>query len=281
MRLAVSNIAWPPEDDGEAAAILVEGGVAAVEVTPARVSGGAEPPDPQRVQQYRRFWEDRGLPIVAMQALLFGHGDLVLFGDPAIRGRLLDHLSAVIDLAAAVGAANLVFGSPRNRSRGAIDRGTAEAIAERFFRQLAGRAADRGVNILIEPNPPAYGCDFLVDARETIAFVGRVNAKGLGVHLDAAALHLAGEDPEEAARTAGPRLRHFHASEPGLVPLGEGGVDHVPIASALHDAGYEGYVSIEMLQARDGGSWQERLRRAIARAQAAYGDARIAVAGPT
>ena len=281
MRLAVSNIAWPPEADGEAAAILVEGGISAVEVTPARVSDSAEPRDPRRVRHYRRFWEDRGLPIVAMQALLFGHGDLVLFGDPAIRVRLLDHLSAVIDLAATIGATNLVFGSPRNRSRGALDHKTADAIAERFFRQLAGRAADRGVNILIEPNPPAYGCDFLVDARETIAFVERVNVAGLGVHLDSGAMHLAGEQPEEAVRAAGSRLRHFHASEPGLVPLGEGRVDHVPIASALHDAGYEGHVSIEMVQARDGRSWQERLRRAIARAQAAYGDARIAVAGPT
>lgn len=270
MRLAVSNIAWPPEADDEAATILVEGGVAAVEVTPSRVGGGSGPPDARRAMKYRRFWEDRGLPIVAMQALLFGHGDLVLFGEPAIRERLLDHLSAVIDLAAGIGATNLVFGSPRNRSRGSLDHATAEAIAERFFRTLARRAADRGVSMLIEPNPPAYGCDFLVDARETIAFVHRVNEQGLGVHLDAGALELAGESPEEAARSAGRRLQHFHASEPGLLPLGEGGVDHAPIAAALREAGYGAFVSIEMVQARDGVSWQERLRRAIEIAQGAY-----------
>jgi D-psicose/D-tagatose/L-ribulose 3-epimerase len=275
MQLAVSNIAWPPEADAEAAAILAASGVAAVEVTPSRVAGGAGLPDARRVEDYRRFWEDRGLQIVAMQALLFGHGDLVLFGDPATRGRLLDHLSAVIDLAAAIGAANLVFGSPRNRSRGSLDVAGAEAIAARFFRQLARRAADRGVWILIEPNPPAYGCDFLVDARETIAFVESVNEPGLGVHLDAGAIHLAEENPRDAARAAGDWLRHFHASEPGLAPLGEGGVDHDPIASALRDAGYGGFVSIEMVQPREGGAWQDRLRRAIVTACNAYGDARV------
>lgn len=268
MRLAVSNIAWPAEADGEAAALLVEGGVAAVEVTPSRVGGGAVPPDARHALEYRRFWEDRGLPIVAMQALLFGHDDLVLFGDPATRGRLLDHLSAVIDLAAEIGATNLVFGSPRNRSRGSLGLDEAQAIAGLFFRTLARRASDRGVCMLIEPNPPAYGCDFLVDAREAIEFVGLVNADGLGVHLDAGAIHLAGENPEEASQAAGRSLRHFHASEPGLVPLGEGGVDHVTIAEALRTAGYEGYVSIEMVRARDGVSWQERLRRAIEIARA-------------
>lgn len=275
MRLAVSNIAWPPEADGEAAAILVEGTIAAVEVTPSRVSGGTGPTDARRAHEYRRFWEDRGLPIVAMQALLFGHGDLVLFGDSATRGRLLDHLSRVIDLAAEIGASNLVFGSPRNRSRGSLAPEKAEAIAVGFFRQLARRAADRGVCMLIEPNPPVYGCDFLVDARETIAFVESVNERGLGVHLDAGAVHLSGEDPGEAVRSAGRLLRHFHASEPGLVPLGEGGVDHAPIGSALRHAGYEGCVSIEMVQPRDGASWQDRLRRAIAVARNAYGDAGV------
>lgn len=275
MRLAASNIAWPAEADGEASAILAEAGVAAVEVTPARVCGGAGPPNSRGVEAYRRFWEDRGLPIVAMQALLFGHGDLVLFGDSVTRGRLLDHLSRVIDIAAEIGAANLVFGSPRNRSRGTLDLEKAKAIAESFFRELARRAADRGVCMLIEPNPPAYGCDFLIDARETIAFVESVNERGLGVHLDAGAIHLLGEDPGEAARSAGRLLRHFHASEPGLVPLGDGGVDHAPIASALRHADYEGFVSIEMVQARDGASWQDRLRRAIAVARNAYGDAGV------
>jgi D-psicose/D-tagatose/L-ribulose 3-epimerase len=273
VRLAASNIAWPPEDDAEAAAILAESGVAAVEVTPSRVRGGTGPTDARRAHEYRRFWEDRGLPIVAMQALLFGHGDLVLFSDSATRGRLLDHLSRVIDVAAVIGASNLVFGSPRNRSRGSLAPEKAEAIAVGFFRQLARRAADRGVCMLIEPNPPAYGCDFLVDARETIAFVESVNERGLGVHLDAGAIHLSGEDPDEAVRSAGRLLRHFHASEPGLVPLGDGGVDHAPIGSVLRDAAYEGFVSIEMVQARDGLSWQERLRRAIAVARNAYGDA--------
>jgi sugar phosphate isomerase/epimerase len=39
---------------------------------------------------------------------------------------------------------------------------------------------------------------------------------------------------------------------------------------ALRKAGYRGFVSIEMVQARDGVSWQEHLRRAVEIAQGAY-----------
>lgn len=270
MRLAVSNIAWPAEADAEAAALLVAHGATGVEVAPARVCERPWEAPPDRVAAYRGFWEDRGLPIVALQALLFGRGDLVLFGDAATRRRLFDHLAAIIDLAAALGGTRLVFGSPKNRLRGGLGMAQAEAIAIPFFRALGRRAADRGVWLCLEPNPPAYGSDFLVDSRQVIEFVGRVDQDGLGVHLDAGAMALAGESPAEIVAAAGPRWRHIHASEPGLAAVGTGGVDHAAVAAALGTTGYDGFVSIEMTQGPAGSSWRERLEAALDAVNAAY-----------
>lgn len=270
MRLAVSNIAWPPEADETAAELLAGRGVDAVEVAPARVCERPWEADAERVKAYRGFWEDRGLPIVALQALLFGRGDLVLFGDAAVRRKLFEHLGAIIDLAADLGATRLVFGSPKNRIRGVLGRGQAETIATAFFRDLGKRALDRGVWLCIEPNPPAYGCDFLVDSRQVIEFVDRVDQDGLGVHLDTGAMTLAREVPAEIVSVAGSRWKHLHASEPALAAVGTGGVDHAAVAAAVRATGYDGFVSVEMTQGPEGTSWRERLDAALEVVAAAY-----------
>jgi len=219
----------------------------------------------------RTAWERRGLPIVALQALLFGRSDLSLFGDTPSRQRLFEHLAAIIDLAAGLGARRLVFGSPKQRVRGALGLAEAEAIAIEFFRELWKRAADRGVWLCIEGNPVQYGCDFLVDSQQVIGFVAQVHQRGLGVHLDTGGMKLAGESPASVIAAAGPSWRHVHASEPHLVPLGEGGVDHAAVAAALRAVGYAGYVSVEMVQGPAGTSWRERLERALTVATRSYG----------
>jgi D-psicose/D-tagatose/L-ribulose 3-epimerase len=273
MRLAVSNIAWPAGADDDAARLLVAHGVAGVEVAPARVCERPWEAPAGLVAAYRGFWEDRGLPIVALQALLFGRPDLVLFGDAATRRRLSAHLAAIIDLAADLGATRLVFGSPKNRARGPLGRAAADTIAVPFFRALGRHARDRGVWLCIEPNPAAYGCDFLVDSREAIRFVERVDQDGLGVHLDAGGMMLSGESPAAIVAEAGPRWRHFHASEPHLAAVGDGGVDHAAIAEALRAVGYAGHVSLEMIQGPAGTSWSDRLARSLVVARAAYSSA--------
>lgn len=272
MRLAASAIAWPADADAVAAGVLRAHGAAGVELVPGRVCEQPWAAAADRVAACRRFWEDRGLPVVALQALLFGRGDLVLFADAATRRRLLEHLTGILDLAAGLGATRLVFGSPKNRLRGPLGSAQAMAIAAGFFREVGRRAADRGVWLCIEPNPPAYGCDFLVDSRQVIEFVAQVAEDGLGVHLDSGAMVLAGESPAEivAAARAGHRWRHVHASEPGLAAVGTGGVDHAGVAAALRGVGYDGFVSIEMTQGPPGTSWQGRLEAALHAASEAY-----------
>jgi len=271
MRLSVSNIAWPAAADDAAAGLLRAHGVNGVEVAPARVCDRPWEAPPDRVAAYRAAWEDRGLPIVALQALLFGRPELSLFGSAADRATLAGHLAGILDLAAGLGAEALVFGSPRNRRRGTLDPTAAWQIAVPFFREIGRRAADRGVWLCLEANPPDYGCDFLTTTPEMISFVAEVDATGVGVHLDTGGMYLAGEDPATMIAAAGPRWRHFHASEPHLVPLGDGGVDHAAVASALRAAGDDRRVSVEMAPPPEGGDWQSRLQQALGVATAAYG----------
>ena len=268
MRLAVSNIAWPADSDESIAPVLVAHGVEGIEVAPARVADQPLETTAGQRAAYRDFWERRGLPIVAMQSLLFGRGDLTLFESSSARKRTLEYLGAIIDLAASLGARSLVFGSSKNRGRGKLTMGEADAIAIPFFQELGARAERRGVIFCLEPNPVDYGCDFLTNSEDALRFIDRVKTEGLGLNLDAGGMTLAGEDPVLVCMNARRHWRHFHASEPFLAPIGSG-TDHDAMGDALRVSGYSGWVSLEMRQPPND-DWLDTLILSLQRVRTAY-----------
>ncbi|MFQ5505764.1 MAG: sugar phosphate isomerase/epimerase family protein, partial [Planctomycetota bacterium] len=139
-----------------------------------------------------------------------------------------------------------------------------------FFREAGHRAAGSGVTLCIEPCPGESSRDFVVDSREGLELVRRVDSPGFGLHLDTAAMTLSGEPLPEAIQACCGELRHFHASEPGLRPPGRGQVAHERFAGALRSSGYSGWVSLEMLGDPDGDSLVE-LRRALTLLRTHYG----------
>ena len=252
MNLAISNIGWKREDDAAVAALMRDAGVTGVEVAPTAVWPEPLRASPEQLRAYRTWWSDRGIQIVALQALLFGHPELILFGAPERRADMLGHLTGMMDVAAALGAGPLVFGSPMNRTVGDLPRDTAREIAIAFFREAGTRAAERGVALCIEPNPPAYKCDFVTTVADGLGLVRDVASAGFGLHADAGALALNEEPAASTIAGAAWAMRHFHASEPFLAPLGSGTTDHEACADALRASGYRGWVSLEMRQPADG-----------------------------
>lgn len=245
MKLAMSAIAWEPPDDDAAARILSAHGFSGVELAPTKIFAHPDAATGAGIAACRNAWDKRGLRIVAMQALLFGRPDLTVFGDT--REATLTYLSNVVRLGGRLGAAALVFGSPRNRARGSLSMSQAWPRAVEFFRRLGAVAAEAGTCLCIEPNPPRYGADFILDSEEALRLVEEVSSPGFGLHLDAACAQLAGEDFPARIRASARMLRHLHISEPDLAPVRAGGtVDLSAIAAALRDISYAGHVSVEM-----------------------------------
>ena len=246
LHLAISNIAWPASAEDEVLDLLVHRGVAGLEVAPTKLW-----PDPagvslDEVRRYRQKIEGRGLKIVAAQALLFGRADLTIFEDSATRQLTLSYLDAIVRVCAELGAEALVFGSPRNRRVGNLEREKVQAISTEFFGSLAEIAERHGTVVVLEANPPAYGADFVTRAVEAAELVQSVNRPGLRLHLDTACMSLAGDDIETVFSAAAPLLHHFHISEPHLAPVDRSTVDHALFARALHQCGYRRWSSIEM-----------------------------------
>jgi len=246
MKLALSNIAWPVEQDTDVAAMLLRHGVTEIEIAPTKIWPAPLEASPAEVSAYRRSWEDRGMRIVAAQALLFGQPELAIFRDEATRRRTLDYLDSIVHLCADLGAEALVFGSPKNRFVGGLDANEIERIAGEFFGALGDIAERHGTAVVMEANPPQYGADFVTRAAEAVELVRRVDRPGFRLHLDTACMTLADDRFDEVLAAGRGYLHHFHVSEPFLAPIGTGKVDHARFARALRACGYNRWCSIEM-----------------------------------
>lgn len=246
MKLAFSNIAWGPGEDHEVLAELRANQVQGIEVAPTRLWPNWDGATPEAATAYAQTMRQAGFETPSLQSLLFGLPDLQVFGTAKQQAGLIAHLALVANLAAAMGAKVLVFGSPKNRDRGDLTPAQAMQHAVHFFRQAGQACADAGVTLAIEANPSYYNCNFVTRWQEVEELVRSCNHPGIGLHLDTACTLLAGDDPVAAVPQVADILVHVHASEPDLGPFSNPRVDHQAVGDALRAVGYTGWCSVEM-----------------------------------
>lgn len=244
-RAAISNIAWPAQDDAQAVTLAAELGFSGIELAPGKVFGPLDAIGSDALRRYRRDLGAQGLSIPALQAILFGVTDAHLFESEATRARLGERLTRVAEVAGELGAGACVFGSPALRDPGQRSIQEAMDIAANFFARLAPRFVENGTVLAFEANPSIYQCRFVTCTSEAIDLVKRVDTPGFGLQLDMGTVFANGESADTVI-AAGRIARHCHVSEPQLVPLGTGGHDHQVTGAALRDTDYDGWISIEM-----------------------------------
>lgn len=273
MRISISNIAWDAAEDDAVAELLMAEGVSRIDVAPAKYFADVATTTDAQAESVRRTWERRGFAICGMQALLFGTQGLNLFAEAAVQQRMLEHLGHVCRLGGALGAGPLVFGSPRNRDRGALSTEESDAVAVPFFRRLGELAARYGTVICLEPNPPLYGANYLITAEETARVTALVDHPAIRMQFDTGALAMSGEDPAAFMARSGQLVGHVHASEPNLLCLGdrgaEVGTDHAAMAAAVRAHRPELTVAIEM-RATDNEPHLQSIARAVQLTRAHY-----------
>lgn len=182
-----------------------------------------------------------------MQALLFGTVGLNVFGSSEVQHAMLQHLTAVCRIGAILGATRLVFGSPKNRDRTGLTDEQVMEIAIPFFKRLGDVAQFYGVMICLEPNPPCYGANFMVNNDETVEVVRQIAHPAIRMQLDTGAMTINNENSATVLQNSAMQIGHIHASEPDLVPLGDGKTDHATVAATIVKRLPGLVVSIEML----------------------------------
>lgn len=251
MRISISNIAWDVPQDEAVAGLLRRHGVDAIDIAPGKYFPNPQEASRDDTARVRGWWEERGVQIIGMQALLFGTSGLNVFGGASSQNAMLDHLSAVCRIAGQLGATRLVFGSPKNRDRSGLDDAQALAIATPFFRRLGDVAEGHGVAVCLEPNPTCYGANFMTTSADTAAVVESVAHPAIRMQLDTGAITLNQESIEDVLGYSAHLIGHIHASEPELAPLGDRATDHRALHAALAAALPQHPVTIEMVATRD------------------------------
>ena len=275
MQLAMSNIAWTPEERREAYAAMAEHGVNGLEIAPGLFFHAADDPFHPGEAIARSAVaeiETNGLTIVSMQSLLFGVKGAGLFDGADARRLFEQGMSRAIELAGRFAIPNLVFGSPTQRRipEGlAPERAWAQAVE--VFTKVGDLAIAAGVRIAIESNPVSYGTNFLTTLSEAQHFVTLVNHPAIVLVLDLGAMHenLDFDSVPESIEIIGPRLNHVHVSEPHLAPAPKQPSDLAAVLNALRKAAYDKAVSIEMKRPPDGLVGIRSALRSLASAAAA------------
>ena len=190
----------------------------------------------------RAKMEDAGLKISCVAT-----GAKFAAEDPADLDQSIAEANAAIDLAADLGAGLIrTFGGTRGKGEvfWMVNR-TAEA-----YKRVMDHAAERGVIVMMETH------DEWCVSTQVRAVVEKVNHPNLGVLWDLMHTQRYMERPEETMQTIGALAKHLHAHDGRYdtangkittVGLGEGDLDYVTPLKLLHDAGFDGFFSVEVI----------------------------------
>jgi D-psicose/D-tagatose/L-ribulose 3-epimerase len=268
VNLAVSNIAWLPEEDAAAFDILRALDVTLLELAPSRKWTDPSVAGTGDAQHYGEELRAVGFSVAAFQAILFGKPELAIFEGPEARRKCVDYLVHIAELAAACGARPLVFGAPKNRR---VPEGMslveADRIAFEFFRELARRTANLRVSFCLEPNPTGYGCNYLTHVADVAHMVRQVNSPGLRLQIDAGELAMNGESVEQAIQEQADIIGHIHISQAMLAGFEKPWEGHAVLARTLAQINYGLVLSIEMKRPANG---LDGVRHAIEFARECY-----------
>ena len=170
------------------------------------------------------------------------------FADPSTAAQNVEEAKRYVDLAGDIGCARLrVFGGDFPAE---VGRENATQSLIESLQSLAPRAAERGVTICLETH------DAWTDARQVADVMRAVNHPAIAVNWDIMhPVRQSGYTLEESFAALSPWIRHVHVHDGsrardklGLVPIGEGDLDHRVVLRLLKGAGYDGFISGEWIE---------------------------------
>lgn len=171
--------------------------------------------------------------------------------DAELRARRIVHTLRCIDLAAELGAPSISTepGGPP----GGLTRARGLALFREGLLQVRDHARDKGVRVLIEPEP-----DLLIEnSSQFREFFESLDPDAFGLNFDIGHFFCVGEDPVQLVRDLREVTYHYHLEDIAgdrrhhhLMP-GEGAVDLKGVLDAIHEIGYRGFVTVELYPYED------------------------------
>jgi len=241
---------WKLEDVFAYAAKL---GYRGVEIAPFTIANSVTDISANERRRIREAAASVGIQIAGIHwVLVKPEGLYINHPERAIRERTTRYFTELVNFCADIGGKVMVVGSPKQRN--IITGVSAEAAREwaaETFRKAVAQAEQRGIIICLEPLAPTE-TNFINTAREAIAFVQQQPSPNFKIILDVKAMCTESKSIPQVIRESWPHFAHFHANDKNLKGPGFGEVDFKPIAAALKEVGYSGFVSVEVFSFEEG-----------------------------
>ena len=259
MRFAICNETfgdWPLAKACECAASC---GYTGLEIAPFTLAPLVTDVSAAARAEIQRTLAAAGLDCIGLHWLLAKtEGFHVTHPDAAVRDRTVAYLGDIARLSADIGGRVLVFGSPKQRNLlPGVSHERATDYLHEVFSRLVPVLESTGTVVALEPLSPVE-TDVLTTAAETCRLIERIGSPHVRLHLDVKAMASEPLPIPEIIQASARHLEHFHANDVNLQGPGFGDVDFVPIFKALAEAGYPGWVSVEVFDYIPGA---ERLAR--------------------
>ena len=241
---------WKIEDTFTFAA---QTGYDAVEIAPFTLANSVTDLSAQERQRLKDAAAKAGIGISGIHwVLVKPEGLYINHRDAEVRRRTGAYFSDLVDFCADIGGRFMVVGSPQQRNvMPGVSREQAREWAAETFRGPLKRAEDRHVVICLEPLSPAE-TNFINTAAEAVDFAGQFSSPCFQILLDVKAMCSESKPIPQIIRESWPHFAYFHANDRNLKGPGFGDVDFLPIATALREVGYQGYVSVEVFEFEEG-----------------------------
>ena len=253
MKFAICNEiyqGWAPE---AAMVHAAQAGYDAIEIAPFTIANHVTEISAHRRQKLREAAARNNLAICGIHwVLVQTEGMYLNHPDEAVRARTAKYLCDLVDFCADLGGRVIVVGSPKQRNiLPGVSPTQAWEWAARTFRDAVQRAEDRCVTLCIEPLAPSE-TDFINTANVAHLFAEQFHSGSFKIILDVKAMCSEAKPIPQIIRESKGRFAHFHANDKNLKGPGFGDVDFIPIAAALKETRYEGYVSVEVFKFEEG-----------------------------
>ncbi len=232
-------------------------GYDAIEIAPFTIANDVMEISVQTRKEIRQTAEKIGIEISGIHwVLVQTEGFHLTHPDVAVRERTSKYFSELVDFCADIGGEIIVVGSPKQRDlMQGVSQEQAWDFATEIFREPVMRAEHRAVTICFEPLAPTE-TNFINTAVEAIRFTQQLNTPHFKIILDVKAMCSETSGGALALpqiiRESWPHFAYFHANDKNLKGPGFGEVDFKPIAAALREVGYKGFISVEVFNFEEG-----------------------------
>jgi sugar phosphate isomerase/epimerase len=241
---------WKLEDT---MAFVAKAGYDAIEIAPFTIANYVTDISGEERQKIKDAAKRAGIAISGIHwVLVQADGMFLVHSDPEARKRSSRYFCDLVEFCAEIGGHIIVVGSPKQRNvpEGAT-KDQALAWARETINPAVMRAMEKGLTICIEPLAPGE-TNFINTAEEAIRFVGGFRSPSLKIILDVKAMSSEAKPIPQIIHESWPHFAYFHANDKNLKGPGFGEVDFKPIAAALKQEGYDGYVSVEVFNFDEG-----------------------------